>query len=219
MLFKTQVGWFRPQLLRPFGLCCLQSGDIAVTFAYEGRVIIYSMSGKVIKEPDKKLFKCPFWVAQSKVNNDLYITDKTENYHNSTGKVLALGKGYRVRYEYTGQDDRRFFFPSGLCTDNAGHVLITDYYNDRVHILDRDGRFLQYLLTREQGFRRPLSIAVDSEGNAWVGQTSTCTTADVKVVKYLQWENDETMTHMAETKSKNYFNYEGHVKVNWSYML
>ena len=180
-LFKTQVGWFKPQALTPSGLCWLQSGDIAVSFHKEGRVIIYSISGKVIKELDKKLFTCPRWVAQSKVNSDLYIIDKTDNSQASTGKVLALGKDFKVRNEYTGQGDKRFFQPCGLCTDNIGNVLITDPHNNSVHILDKDGKFLQYLLTRDQGLERPRSIDVDSEGNAWVGLRF-----GVKIVKYLQ---------------------------------
>ena len=166
-LFKLQ--W------KPSGLCYLHSGDIAVTFRDEGRVVIYSMSGKVIKELDKKLFCEPIRVAQSKINNDLYISDFSG--HN----VLALDKDYRVRYEYTGQSDKGSFYPRGLCTDNAGHVLLTDWSNNRVHILDKEGKFLQYLLTGQKGLLEPYDIDVDSEGNAWVGKWF-----GVKVVKYLQ---------------------------------
>ena len=166
-LFKLQ--W------RPFSLCCLNSGNIAVTFPDEGRVLIYSVSGKVIKELDKKLFRDPWRVAQSKVNSDLYISDI------GAEKVVALDKDYRVRYQYTGQDDIESFYPHGLCTDNAGRVLITDNDNHTVHILGKDGEFRQFLLTEEQGIVWPWSINVDREGNAWVGGGG-----GVKVVKYLQ---------------------------------
>ena len=169
-LFKLQ--W------EPSCLCCLHSGDIAVTFFVAGRVVIYSASGKVIKELDKQLFTCPYRVAQSKVNSDLYISDTSY----FAGKVVALDKDYRVRYEYNGQDDSGSFYPSDLCTDNAGHVLITDYNNHTVHILDRDGQFRQFLLTEEQGLGTPVRIDVDNEGNAWVGEWG----GGMKVVKYLQ---------------------------------
>ena len=160
----------------PHGLCCLHSGGIAVTFRDEGHVIIYSRSGMVIKELDKKLFSQPISLVQGKVNNNLYISDVT------AGKVLALDKDYRVRFEYTGQGDTESFTPRGLCTDNNGRVLITDYCNHRVHILDKNGQFLLYLLTKEQGLREPYCIDMDNEGNAWVGEFYGC----VKVVKYLQ---------------------------------
>ena len=171
-LFKLQ--W------TPSGLCCLHTGDIVVTFFWDGHVVIYSASGKVIKELNKKLFTRPYRVAQSKVNSDLYISDAGRM---GAGKVVALDKDYRVRYEYTGQGDGKYSFsPCGLCTDKAGHILITDSLNHRVHILDRDGQFRQFLLTGEQGLRGPYSIDVDSEGNPWVGEEG----GGVKVVKYLQ---------------------------------
>ena len=173
-LFTTQ--W------RPWGLCCLHSGDIAVTFNTEGRVAIYSRSGKIVQELDKKLFSCPHWIAQNKVNNDLYICDKDKTEYTSTGKIVALDiTSYYVRYQYTGQGSTEFC-PTDLCTDSASRLLITEYYNDRVQILDKDGRFLQYLLTGKQGLWMPVSIDVDSDGKAWVGEFE----GGVKVVKYLQ---------------------------------
>ena len=136
-LFRT---WWKP-----WGLCCLHSGDIAVTFVIEGRVAIYSMSGNMVQEIDKKLFTNPYRVAQNKVNNDLYICDFDSK------KVVALDASYfRVRYEYTGPGDTKFR-PVKVCTDDAGRVLITDIDNHSVHILDKDGGFLQFLLTEEQG--------------------------------------------------------------------
>ena len=164
----------------PASLCCLHTGDIAVTFHEEGRVIIYSISGEVIKELDKKLFREPHSLAQNKVNSDLYISQP--NFFAFARKVVALDKDYRVRYEYTGQHDCEHFDPHGLCTDNDGRVLITDSRNHRLEILDKDGNFLQYLLTGSKGHRGPCSIDVDSEGNTWVGEMYS----GVKVVKYLQ---------------------------------
>ena len=154
----------------PMGLCCLHNGDIAVTFHDEGRVVIYSRSGTIVQELEKKLFKKPYRVAQNKVNNDLYISDQGSN------KVVALDASYHVRYEYKGTS------LWDMCTDSAGRILITDY-KDRVHILDKDSGFLQYLLTWEDDWaNNPVGIDVDSEGNAWVVEYR----GQVKVVKYLQ---------------------------------
>ena len=172
-LFRTQ--W------TPYGLCCLHSGDVAVTFREEGRVVIYSRSGKIVQELNKKLFRHPYRVAQNKVNKDLYICDKDGPNISYTGKIIALDTSYCLKYEYTGQGNIDFH-PMDLCTDSAGRVLITDSESNTVHILDRDGRFLQYLLTEEQGLWDPVSINVDNDGYAWVGDYH----GYVKVVKYLQ---------------------------------
>ena len=134
-------------------------------------------------------------IAQNKINSDMYITDRNlgkdlerdDNFSfsdlSSTGKVLALDKDYKVRYQYTGTGqyrNRKSFSPYGLCTDNTGHVLISDHNNHRVHILDKDGQFLGDVLN--WGQKEPYNIDVDNEGNLWVGSRD----GGVFVVKYLQ---------------------------------
>ena len=193
MIMRWTVKTLFKLLWTPTDLCCLDSGNIAVTFFNEGCVVIYSTSGQVIKALDTKLFNQPLRVAQNKINSDMYITDRnpiedlernrrsTED--SSTGKVLALDKDFNIRYEYTGRyRNRKPFSPYGLCTDEAGHVLISDHNNHRVHILDKDGQFLRELLTEDQRRREPYNIDVDDEGNAWVGYSD----GGVIVVKYLQ---------------------------------
>ena len=173
---STNTGWFKTSC-KPHGLCYLHSGDIALTFADEGRVVIYSMSGKVIKELDKKLFRYPRKVAQSKINSDLYITDTDAKTFLCPGKVVALNKNYEVRFEYAGPEGREIFSPFDLCSDDAGNVLITDYNYNTIHILDEDGHVIRYL----EGLREPYSIDADRNVNAWIGNVE-----GVKLVKYLQ---------------------------------
>ena len=149
--------------------------------AIKGRVIIYSISGNIIQELDKTLFRRPFRVAQNKLNNDLYITDRNDAGDFSLGKVVAFDRAHIFRYEYTGSHELQFA-PVDVCTDESGHVLITDMVNDSVHILDKDGQFLTYLLTRDQGLSRSYFIDVDRDGNAWVGEFY----GDILITKYLQ---------------------------------
>ena len=170
---------FRAQW-QPYGLCCLHSGNIAVTSFDEGRVVIYSRSGKIIHEFDKKLFRHPIRVAQNKVNNDLYICDKSETSYPCYGRVKALDTTYHLRYQYTGQF-MHIFSPMDLCTDSAGHVLITDNDSGSLEILDKDGQHLLHV-SLVQGLEWPISIDVDSDGNAWVGEER----GQVKVLRYLQ---------------------------------
>ena len=181
-LFRIPRGSWHPRFeWQPYGICHLHSGNIAITLYNASHVMIFGMSGGSIKELDKKLFTYPYRVAQNKVNNDIYIIDKTNTRFDSTGSVLAFGIDYKIKYQYTGSNGESFY-PSDLCTDMAGHVLITDTDNHQVHILDKDGLFLHYLLTKEQGLGWPYSIDVDTEGNAWVGEWN----GNVKVVKYLK---------------------------------
>ena len=179
-LFKT--------LWKPCGLCYLQSGNLAVTFYMEGRVIIYSMSGKKVKEFQKDLFQHPYRVAQNKVNNDLYIVEKDKT--DCAVKAFALDTLYKVRFKYVGLGYTEFC-PDDICTDKMGHLLINDCNCKiyRVHILDKNGYFLRYLLTSNQGLLRPVGIDVDSTGNAWVVEKllhERGYDCKIKIVKYLQ---------------------------------
>ena len=169
----------------PNDLCCLHNGDMVVTFRGDSKVVIYSRTGQIQQTLDHIKFRWPVSVSVNKVNHDIYICDKEDYIYDSAGKVMALEADYKLRYEYTGQGDSKFT-PMEMCTDQMGHVLITDYRNHRVHILDQEGRFIRYILTSQQGLYGPVSIDVDKEGYVWVGEMVNSSTGRVKVARYLQ---------------------------------
>ena len=165
----------------PCGLCCLHNGDIVVTFRNDSKVVVYSRNGQIRHKMDNIKFRYPMSVAVNKVNQDIYICDHVIWNICSRGKVVTVGADGQLRYEYTGQDGNEFA-PVDVCTDQMGHILITDYNNHCVHILDQEGRFIQYFLTSQQGLDLPTTIDVDKEGYGWVGEGK----GRVKVVRYLQ---------------------------------
>ncbi|KAK3582875.1 hypothetical protein CHS0354_012487 [Potamilus streckersoni] len=61
------------------------------------------------------------------------------------------------------------FDPRGITCDRYGHIIVSDYSNHSVHMLDKHGRFLCYLVTEADGIIGPTSVAVDSNGLLWVG--------------------------------------------------
>ena len=160
----------------PSGLCCFPNKNIVVTLHDERNVKVYNIDGEIIQTFDHITFRCPRTVAVNKVNQDIYICDER--------KVLAVGADGRLQYEYTGQGDREFT-PYDVCTDQMGHVFIADRDNDRVHVLDQEGRFIQYILTSQQGLGWPVTTDVDREGYLWVGK-QVGPTGYVEVARYLQ---------------------------------
>ena len=147
-LFRVKTQWAISTLFitsgRPTGLCCLHNDDIVVTFKDENKVEVYNRNGLVRWTIDYK-FRYPFKVTVNKVNKDICICD-LDSFHSSTGKLIAVGADGQARYEYSGQGAEELS-PYTVCTDQMGHVLITDCVNHCVHILDQDGRFIQYVLT------------------------------------------------------------------------
>ena len=73
------------------------------------------------------------------------------------------------------------FDPRGITCDKYGHVIVCDYSSNRVHLLDKHGRFLMYLLTEADGIFGPTSVAVDKAGYLWVGGGDAC----VKIYRYI----------------------------------
>ena len=176
-LFKTN--W------SPCKLCCLHNNDIVVTFGNVKKVIVYSRIGNIRQTLDSIKFGYPQSVAVNKVNHNIYICDIENIYRSCNGKVIAAGANGQLRYEYTGQEKGQFS-PMNLCSDLIGHVLITDFTSHRVHILDRDGQFIQYILTLDFGPYGPVNIDVDTVGYVWVSERIDKNKGRIKVAKYLE---------------------------------
>ena len=173
---------------RPTSLCCLDNDDIVVTFSDYGKVTVYSKNGQIIQKLNHIEFRFPMKVAANKVNQDIYVCDHSKDQYESPGKVIAIGADWQIRYQYKGQIIRLFkdFYPVEVCTDQMGHILITDYKNHRVHLLDKDGQFIRYILTADDGLNLPKTIDVDREGYVWVGQGApSIPYSPVSVFKYL----------------------------------
>ena len=172
----------------PNSISCLHNDDVVVAFPRDSKVAVYSRNGQVRRTLDSIKFRNPRRVAVNKVNQDIYVCDHERAWYDSTGKLIAVGEDGRLRYEYTGQGDSKLT-PVDVCTDQIGHILITDYKTDRVHILDQKGQFIQYVLTSRQRLNRPVTIDIDREGFVWVGENHGDEFYDnigcVKVSRYL----------------------------------
>ena len=161
----------------PEGLCCLNNGEIVVTFPQDKKVKMYNRNGKITQSFDHIKFEYPYRVTENIINQDIYIRDKM--------KLIAIKADGKLRYEYTGQGDSKLE-PWDVCTDQMGHVFITDYLNHQIHILDQEGQFIQYLMTSQHGLKQPFTIDVDREGYVWVGEYVGGDKGRVKVARYLQ---------------------------------
>ena len=156
-LFETDENLLR--------IYCLHNGDILALLPHSKTIVHYNHKDKSKRKLDSSLFwsLLPCSLAINKVNQDIYVCDQGE-----PKKVVALDQHYKLRYVYTGPDEGPFY-PLEICTDFMGNVLITDM-EYRVHILDKDGNFIQYLLTKENGLLySPNTIDVDNDGYVWIG--------------------------------------------------
>ena len=103
---------------------------------------------------------------------DIVVSDREEAEVHTTTITLD---GF-VKNKYVGQKDYRMkkpFNPFGIVSDKQGHVLVADWSNHAIHLLDLSGQFIGFLITENYGIRGPNALALDKEGHLWVGDTKS----------------------------------------------
>ncbi|XP_078311562.1 uncharacterized protein LOC144618771 isoform X2 [Crassostrea virginica] len=138
--------------------CSPSSGDLLVgmsrkdtdTDTSTGKVMRYDNTGKrkqTIPHDDNTphtLYELPLFITENN-NGDVLVSDLFRD-----AVVVTSGEGVH-RFSYTGPppSGSGLFYPRGICTDVMSHILVSELSTDTVQMLDRDGQFLSYVLTRQ----------------------------------------------------------------------
>ena len=155
----------------PWGMCLNEKEEIVVCMVGdENHVAVYSPDGKkqvrkIVVKDDKgnQLLTHPYRV----VMNGEYISVM-----NDGSIVMTCDEDGKVVWVYDGSQTEVWkLFATGMCVDKFRNLLISDWENNCVHYVDRDGGLIKILLTRDQhGIDFPFGIGVDDEtGTVWVG--------------------------------------------------
>ncbi|CAC5418595.1 unnamed protein product [Mytilus coruscus] len=138
-----------------------------------GVVIVMDLEGhhEVVYEFDKNkkpLFTNPAGIITSK-GNIMIIDQITSDFK---GKVITLEKGI-VSQIYTGHNDvnckNHPFKPEQIATTQLDNVIISDMYNNTIHVLDNSGHLLFYCNTMEAGVMGPASLTFIKQGKLLIG--------------------------------------------------
>ncbi|XP_048738767.2 E3 ubiquitin-protein ligase TRIM71-like [Ostrea edulis] len=178
-LITTPQGW------GPVKLCCTKSGDILVSMRTtdfsQHKIVRYQ--GHTVKqeiiEDGKSIYKegkHALYVVENN-NGDICASD------GNAKVVVVVDKTGRVRFRYDGTPARRkeSFDPVHIVTDSMGQIIVTDFNNACLHILDQNGQFLRCV--DNCGLDYPDGLSVDSEGRLWVGLVHS---GKVKVIQYMK---------------------------------
>ncbi|XP_052698680.1 uncharacterized protein LOC128176415 [Crassostrea angulata] len=152
-------------------LVCLRKGD-------QNKVVRYSSSGTVLQviqydSQCQPLYKSAYYITEN-VNGDIIVTDWKKN------AVIAVDGLGIFRYSYSGNDSN--FFACSVATDSVGHVIVTGGIGKKISMLDRDGRFLRYIIP-EGGIKDPRGVCILGDGEMMVGE---CKTGIAKRFRYLK---------------------------------
>ncbi|XP_078327199.1 uncharacterized protein LOC111125605 [Crassostrea virginica] len=164
----------------PNGIAGSASGDLLVCLLKDdqSKVVRYSSTGTVLQEIQydsqcQPLYQWAWYIAEN-VNGDIIVTDFKKVI------VIAVDRLGIFRFTYSGRN--KDFDACSVVTDSVGHVYVTDFKGDKIHMLDRDGRFLRYIIP-EGGIMRPRAVCMIGDREMIVGE---CLTGLAKRIKFLE---------------------------------
>lgn len=167
----------------PHNICSTSSGDILVILENDDytqtKVVRYS--GSIEKtsiqfnDSGQPLYSTGItkYITENR-NQDICVTDLDVN------AVVVVKQTGKLRFTYTGppSSEVESFYPYGITTDSQCRILIADDFpNNRIHILEEDGRFLRFI--SNCALNRPCDICVDSKDILFVADSF-----NVKRIKY-----------------------------------
>ncbi|XP_022297227.2 uncharacterized protein LOC111106729 isoform X1 [Crassostrea virginica] len=173
-----------PRDWNPNSIFCSRFGDIVVNISFmkSNKIVFYN--GKYITQQIDKdelgipIFKEGNYSLRMTENNngDICVSDSNANI------VVVLDRigGVRFRYDGAPANRKNRFGPKDVVTDSLSQIIVSDYNNDSLHILDQNGRLLRCI--DNCALSRPCGLSVDSVGRLWV---VLCHSGEIKVLEYL----------------------------------
>ncbi|XP_061186767.1 uncharacterized protein LOC133194882 [Saccostrea echinata] len=180
---RTEIMITSPNDWNPAGLTSTKSGDILVNL-YNGdqNKIVRYQGQKVVNEIFKDENEKPIYgsgkymlFVEENNNEDICVSDRNAD------TVVVVDKTGRVRFRFDGTPAKRkeTFDPNELVTDSLSQIIVTDWRNNCLHILDQDGQFLKCVDNCD--LSNPRGLSLDNEGRLWVGLYGK---GEVKVIEY-----------------------------------
>lgn len=186
---KTSTTLIKNSSWTPRCVCwCPSSGDILVgmynKYILTCKITRYNQSGQptqTIQYDNKgwRLYRHIRYVTENN-NGDIVVSDNS---------VVVTERGGQHRFSYTGHPSRSGLSPRGICTDALSHILVCDGRTCTVQVIDKDGRFLYYLLEKSAGVLNPQSLSYDIKTHrVWVGSQDN----NVVIYNFIQREKAVT---------------------------
>ncbi|XP_065927692.1 uncharacterized protein [Magallana gigas] len=186
---KTESKW-EPHCV----LWSQSNGDLLVGMYREdtniGKVTRYNQTRELtqtIEHDDRglELYKNPTFLAENN-NGDVVVSD-------DLSAVVVTDREGRHRFSYTGHPSGSGLSPCGICTDALSNILVCDIRTNTIQIIDKNGQFLSYLLTKSEDIDEPRSLCYDiNTHHLWVGSDNS---NKLFVYRYITQQDNKTAEH------------------------
>ena len=166
----------------PSGLCHTINNDLLVSMRSvdetQSRVVKYSGIKETMVIQKDSHGETLFSVNAHNVllltengNKDICVADYDGE------SVVVVNESGELRFRYQKYFSKEPFRPHNIATDVEQQILIQDYTNNIVHVIDSDGNFLRYIEVPCNG-----GISIDADHNLAVGDQDT---GEIRIIKYL----------------------------------
>ena len=123
---------------------------------------------KIYTDKNRPLLVCPTYLKEN--DNGVICVS-------AVGAVVVTDAAAMLRFRYQGSSRNSNFEPYGLCCDSACNIIIADMKSEKIHVIDKDGRFLYY--ARYEGIKMPRALCIDEKDNLYVGEWNS---SSIKVI-------------------------------------
>nr|XP_022327713.1 uncharacterized protein LOC111127023 [Crassostrea virginica] len=178
---NTLLTLFKTKDWNPFGITNTSSGDLLLCLRTDdqSKVVRYSSTGTVLQEiqfdsQGQPLYQLAWYITEN-VNGDVIVTDLKRNV------VVAVNRLGVFRYSYGGK--KRTSELSTVATNSIGHVFITDFRGDKIHMLDQYGKFLRYIMPHGEKIDHPRALCMLDDDELIVGE---CLSGLAKSIKFME---------------------------------
>ncbi|MCM2356884.1 MAG: 6-bladed beta-propeller [Geobacteraceae bacterium] len=153
--------------LSPVGISGDDGGNVYVTDSGTAVIFRYSLQDDSLTQFTSVKFARPTGIAFNRANRLLYVVDTAAH------QVVALDMTgtERIRFGSRGHGPGQFNYPTDICIDGTGQVIVTDALNSRIQIFSSSGKPLTAFgqAGDEIGhFNKPKGVAVDSDGHIYI---------------------------------------------------
>ena len=111
-------------------------------------------------------------------NSDVCVLNRFEVAKDKLrGNVCVFFEDGGLKFVYSGHGGE--FNPTGICCDSLCKIICSNFIGNTIHVISSEGKFMQYLFTRDTCIRQPYALALH-RGVLWVGSAK----GEVRVYRY-----------------------------------
>ncbi|XP_061167215.1 uncharacterized protein LOC133176059 [Saccostrea echinata] len=143
-------------------LICMWNGKLQDKS--HGKVIKFelttgTMRGEFALDKHRSLFTFPTYITENG-NTDICVSD--------VGEVVVIDERGVLRFRYLGLSKDSHFDPYGICADSECNIIVADMKNEKIHMIDQNGRFICFVFY--ENMKMPRALCIDENDNLYVSE-------------------------------------------------